>query len=118
MEKWMGIDTALRHGLRGLPGGSSLPDFLNEHRDLFRGKSRRPKTIHDSERLYVNRILAWGKAHHRRTGVWPNRDSGSVAGVPNLKWSAIDAALKAGNRGLPGGSSLAKLFQGHWKADG
>jgi len=116
IEKWMGIDTALRCGLRGLPGLSSLTAFLNDHRDLFRGKTRRPKTIRESERLYVDRILAWGKAHRRRTGSWPNRDAGPIAEVPQLNWSAVDSALKKGNRGLPGGSSLAKLFALHLKS--
>ncbi len=109
-ETWMGIDRSLRFGRRGLPGGLSLPKFLDMHRDLFRGKSRRPKKIRDSERLNVADILAWGKQHFQRTGRWPNRDSGRVRGRRGQKWSAIDAALKAGNRGLPGGSSLAKLF--------
>jgi len=109
-ETWQGIDTALRHGRRGLPGRSSLTAFLNEHRDLFRGKSRRPKPIRESQRLFVDRILALGKAHRRRTGTWPNRDAGPIAEVPKLKWSAVDSALKRGCRGLAGGSSVAKLF--------
>jgi hypothetical protein len=33
-----------------------------------------------------------------------------VRGVPDENWSAIDAALKLGRRGLPGGSSLTYLF--------
>jgi hypothetical protein len=110
VDTWSVIDTALRRGLRGLPGGSSLPAFLNQHRNLFQGKSRRPKTIRESERIRVEMILVWGKAHRRRTGVWPNRKSGPIAGVRNLKWSTVDSALKSGCRGLPGGSSLAKFF--------
>jgi hypothetical protein len=110
LETWSGLDRTLRLGRRGLPGGSSLPQFLNEHRNLFRGKSRRPKTILESKRLHVGQILAWGRAYRRRTGCWPNRNSGPVAGAPGLKWSTVDSALKAGNRSLPGGLSLAKLF--------
>src|SRR5438105_3174989 len=44
-ETWSGIDTALRNGLRGLRQESSLPAFLNKYRNLYRGKSRRPKRI-------------------------------------------------------------------------
>jgi hypothetical protein len=119
LDSWSMIDTALRRGLRDLPGGSSLPAFLNQHRNLFQGKSRRPKKIQKSERLHVEVILAWGKAHRRKTGAWPNRYSGRIAGVPKLKWSAVDAALKQGHRGLSAGSSLAKLFAGRrWTARG
>ena len=108
---WMMIDNALRHGLRGLPGGSSLPAFLNKHRGIFNGKSRRPKPIRDSERLSTDEILRWGAAYRQRDGLWPNRDSGLVRGGHGLTWSAVDSALKAGNRGLPGGSSLCQLFR-------
>jgi hypothetical protein len=33
-----------------------------------------------------------------------------VKGGPGLTWKAVDMALKIGNRGLPGGSSLARLL--------
>jgi hypothetical protein len=107
----MGIDRALRYGRRGLPGELSLPKFLNKHRNLFKGKSRRPKTIQESQRLRIAEIVAWGNEHVCRTGRWPNRNSGPVRGVHGLKWSIVDDALKRGNRGLPGGSSLAKLLR-------
>lgn len=109
LETWFGIDRALRFGRRGMAGGSSLPAFLNNHRGLFRGKSRRPRTIRESGRLHIEKIVTWGRTHRRKTGAWPNRASGPVVGTRGLTWSAIDAALKRGNRGLTGGSSLAKL---------
>jgi hypothetical protein len=31
-ENWLSVENALRHGLRGLPGGSSLARFIKEHR--------------------------------------------------------------------------------------
>jgi hypothetical protein len=68
LETWMGIDRALRYGRRGLPGELSLPKFLNKHRNLFKGKSRRPKTIQESQRLRVDKVVAWGKEHFCRTG--------------------------------------------------
>jgi hypothetical protein len=55
-------------------------------------------------------ILAWVDEHHRQTGEWPGRDSGTIGAAPGETWSGIDAALKMGNRGLPAGSSLAKLL--------
>jgi hypothetical protein len=30
-ETWLAVDNALRHGLRGLPGGPSLSQLLQEH---------------------------------------------------------------------------------------
>ncbi len=35
-EKWQGVESALREGLRGLPGGSSLASLLREKRALNR----------------------------------------------------------------------------------
>src|SRR2546430_16173365 len=56
-------------------------------------------------------ILAWADAHKRRHGSWPKMTSGTVeAGPLGLNWRAVDNALSIGLRGLPGGSSLAKLL--------
>jgi hypothetical protein len=111
-ESWSGIDTALRHGLRGLRGESSLPAFLNKHRNLYRGKSRRPKSIQRSKRLTEDKIMTCAQAWRRKTGGWPRRDSGPISGTSGERWSAVDAALKRGYRGLPGGSSLSRLLAG------
>jgi hypothetical protein len=60
--------------------------------------------------LTVELILAWADDHHARTGRWPSRNSGPVQGVPGENWYAINQALADGRRGLPGGSSLARLL--------
>ena len=60
--------------------------------------------------LEVERILGWADAHRTATGRWPDGRSGRVVGVGKETWSAIDAALRRGRRGLPGGSSLARLL--------
>ena len=60
--------------------------------------------------LEVERILGWADDHRTATGQWPDRSSGPVEGVDDETWSAIDAALRRGRRGLPGGSSLAGLL--------
>lgn len=49
---------------------------------------------------------------YTRTEIWPNADSGPIADVPE-KWSTIDYALRSGLRGLPAGSSLARLLAEH-----
>jgi hypothetical protein len=56
------------------------------------------------------RIVRWADAHHRRTGRWPRILSGRVREAPQLTWRRLDAALREGYHGLPGGSSLATLL--------
>ena len=60
--------------------------------------------------LTVAQVLAWADDHHRRTGRWPRVSSGPVPGRPGEDWEHIDRALRNGNRGLPGGSSLPRLL--------
>jgi len=45
-----------------------------------------------------------------RHGRWPTLWRGAIEDAPGETWAAADAALKRGGRGLPGGSSLAKLL--------
>jgi hypothetical protein len=101
-EKWYNVDHCLRVGLRGLPKGSSLARLLAEHRGVRNRKGLPP--------LRVKYILQWADAFNKRTGRWPNRDSRSVKEAPGETWNAVDSALKDGIRGLPGGSSLARLL--------
>ena len=49
--------------------------------------------------------------HKTATGDWPDQKSGQVTGTDET-WLGIDATLRAGRRGLPGGSSLARLLAG------
>jgi hypothetical protein len=98
-EKWHAIDQALRKGVRGFPGGSSLARLLARHRGVRNRKQLPPLTR--------EQVLRWADAHHRRTGVWPTARSGPIADAPGETWLAADMALRHGQRGLPGGSSLA-----------
>jgi len=107
-ESWLAIESALRNGQRGLAGGSSLARLLAEHRGVRNQK--------DLPRLTVRQIVAWAKVYHRETGKWPGRSSGPIHGSSGETWSAIDWALFQGRRGLPGGSSLARLFAEHGKS--
>jgi hypothetical protein len=102
---WCGIEVALKHGNRGLPRGSTLAQLLAERRGV-RNRMRLPKHT-------IKLILLWADAHHRQTGKWPTTQSGAVAESPGDTWFAIDRSLRGGNRGLPGGSSLAKLLAKH-----
>jgi len=99
-ETWAAVDTALFRGMRGLPGGNSLAKFLSKHRGV-RNRSALPH-------LVVAKVKRWAVAHKRRTGRWPNTKSGPVVDAPGETWGGIHQALAAGQRGLPGGSSLAE----------
>ena len=99
---WRKIDNALRLGLCGLSGGSSLPRLLADRRGVRNKKG--------SPMLTVGKILTWVDAHHQRTGEWPNAQSGPVPGSHGETWSGINGALHQGTRGLPGGSSLARFL--------
>jgi len=100
-ETWARINNALVHGLRGLPGGSSLARLLAEYRSV-----RNDKQL---PRFTIPGILAWVDAYRRRTGAWPRYTSGKIEGTDET-WTAVDMALRNGLRGLPGGSSLAQLL--------
>jgi hypothetical protein len=104
-ETWKAISGALALGNRGLPGGSSLARLLAEHRG-----ARNPK---DLPRLTIEQVLAWADAHHAATGRWPSSLSGPVAEGSDETWAVVNMALSKGNRGLPGGSSLARLLAQH-----
>ncbi len=59
--------------------------------------------------LTEKQILAWADAHRAARGKWPVRLSGPIPGTRE-SWSGVDSALNVGRRGLPGGSSLARLL--------
>ena len=101
-EKWANINSALREGLRGLPGGSSLSRLLAEKRG-HRNHLSLPKYSY-------RQIIQWADAHCRKTGSWPNGESGPVHGAPGETWRAVEMALLKGLRGLPGGASIARLL--------
>ncbi len=99
---WRTIDDALRLGRRGLPGGSSLAKLLAAER----GAQNRLAP----PRLSVRQILRWADEHRQRTGRWPRLTSGRVSETVDETWTGIHRALYVGLRGLPGGSSLARLL--------
>jgi hypothetical protein len=101
-ESWAGVHSALYLGRRGLPGGSSLARLLAKHRGI-----RNPKQL---PHLTIKQILAWARAHHRRTGRWPHQNCGPIPEAPGETWSAVDSALQTGYRGLPSGLTLAALL--------
>lgn len=103
VETWLGIDTSLKSGSRGLTGGKSLVQVLAECRGARNHLHLPP--------LSIRKIQLWAKSHHARTGKWPNRKSGPVDGAAGETWMAVEMALSKGRRGLPGGSSLFQVIQ-------
>jgi hypothetical protein len=102
-DSWLAIDSALRTGLRGLPGGSSLACLLAKKRGVRNRKALPPLT--------EDQIVRWAEAHHRCTGRWPTRDAGHIHGAPGEVWGNVAAALAQGLRTLPGGDTLARLLE-------
>jgi hypothetical protein len=103
-ECWSAINQALLHGFRGLPGRCSLARLLAESR----GASYQKRS---HERLTCKQVLAWARAHRRRTGRWPTENSGLIQESWGDTWHGVDAALRKGSRGLPGGSSVSRLIK-------
>jgi superfamily II DNA or RNA helicase len=101
-EKWSNINSALIREVRGLSGKSSLALLLAEERGV-----RNTRRLNE---LTTKQILGWAEIHHRKTGQWPNIQSGDVIGELGEKWLNIDTALRQGRRGLCGGSSLMRLL--------
>jgi hypothetical protein len=104
-ETWMAVEQALTNGLRGLPGGSSIARLLSAGRGVRHRLSPPPLT--------EQQILAWAKAHYKATGKWPICHGGPISQSPSDTWLGVDKALRAGRRGLPGGSSLTMLLRKH-----
>jgi hypothetical protein len=98
-----------------LPGGSSLQFLLRAERGANAieraGNSSRSKLKLRKSRFTIPNILAWADAFHDRTGAWPVKSSGPVAESPGDNWDKVHSALRLGNRGLPGGSSLCRLLE-------
>jgi hypothetical protein len=101
-ETWFAVDRALRAGVRGFAGGSSLPQILARHRHV--------RNIQKLHPLTIKKILQWADAHQRRNARWPMSHSGRVTNADGETWSGINTALQAGRRGMPGGSSLARVL--------
>src|SRR5579859_4074188 len=101
-ERWSAVNNALYNGSRGLPKNSSLARLLQEHRGTRNRGNLAP--------LNERQIVAWAKAHHRRTGKWPQTMSGLIPNTLAESWLTVHQALQNGRRGLRGGNSLARLL--------
>ena len=104
-DTWAAIESALRNGSRGLPGGSSLARLLTRDRGV------RPRY---GCLLSEKQIIAWADAFFAAHGRWPaGKSQDAPAPDVNDSWSSINLTLRLGHRGLPGNSSLARLLKRH-----
>ena len=104
-DTWLIVDKALNRGTRGFQGGSSLAQLLARRLGVRNYKRLAP--------LQEQQILIWASAYFKATGRWPRRNSGPIAQSSGETWMAVATALGKGCRGLPGGSSLARLLRKH-----
>lgn len=103
-ESWSGINAALQKGVRGLSGKSSLSKLLGEKR----GKRNRYNLPELTEKC----ILDWCDLFYAEHKEYPfSNELKPVPDHPDESWPAINSSLESGNRGLPGGSSLARLLE-------
>jgi hypothetical protein len=102
-ENWHALHYAVKCGMRGLPSGWSLIRLFAEKRGVHSTAHRPPMTI--------PQILGWADAHRARHGRWPIATSGLIYDAPHETWHGVNGALYAGNRGLPGGTTLARLLK-------
>jgi hypothetical protein len=108
-ESWNAVCLALRRGSRGLKGRTSLAELLARRRGR-----RHPQVLPD---LTVEQVLGWALAYRTLFSVWPTSHAGPI-GNTGETWNGIDKALARGTRGLPGGSSLARLLKEYDRAEG
>jgi hypothetical protein len=104
-ETWARVDSAMKEGLRGLSGGTTLARLL--------GKERGVRNRKNLPRLSVKKILACADTYYKRHGRWPGMSKTEIPGSQHETWLSVDHGLRAGNRGLSGRSSLARLLAAH-----
>src|SRR5688572_24041409 len=79
-------------------------------------KRRAPRRLRQrgtKPRLTVPQILAWADEFYARKRRWPHHFDGRISRASEDTWARVNSALAGGDRGLPGGSSLARLLYLH-----
>src|SRR2546430_7160923 len=67
-------------------------------------------TLFRPPELTEEQILAWADSYHKRHGRWPTEPARPIPRSAHETCSGVDQALRVGLRGLPAGSSLARLL--------
>lgn len=104
---WENIDRRLRDGQCGLPGGSSLSMFIEQHFGI-RDQVNVPE-------IPLTLIHNWVQSHLDKYKSKPIAKSGKVdfarGAYQNISWHSVNQALKAGKCGLPVGTTLSSFIQ-------
>ena len=93
----------------GLPGGSSLPQFLAEHRQV--------RNHMDLVDFTEEEILAWADSHHERTGQWPRSVSGIIEAQLEKPGRRFTEPFRMESEGSRGGLISSVTRQGTWSAE-
>jgi len=100
-ESWVGYQTALHSGGRGLEPGWTIVKLLAAYRGV---KNQKDSDITEDKIVeYIKKFVAL----HGRPPY--SNDKAPVPDAPYEKWSNLDSCLRQGLRSLHGGSSLADL---------
>lgn len=110
------LQAALGEGLRGLPGNNTI---LELNKEISRSHNLYHFDPRDQERLDLERVKESLLAHRMATGKWLSANKKGCSGngyilehgyyagkISNMN---LQNSLKAGNRGLPGGHTIAQL---------
>jgi hypothetical protein len=111
---WSGINMCLTNGFRGQKAGQTLSMFIADKFKI----TNKSNAKNYSEKL----ISDWIEIFYNDHGHYPTKRSGKVdygkdMGYLFTTWSAIDACLSKGHRGLPGGSTLSNFVKSQANRD-
>lgn len=67
----------------------------------------------DLDQAFRRNHPGWARAYRDKYGRWPSGKLADAASETGETWIALDVLLRRGGRGLPGGTSLARLLQTH-----
>lgn len=104
---WSGVSACLNNGFRGQNPGQSLSGFIAEKFQVINKSNTKDYT--------ETVILEWVERFYDENGHYPTKRYGGVNygeknGYCSTSWSAIDACLVKGYRGLSGGITLNVLI--------
>ena len=100
-ETWMGIQSSLAVGGRGLPRKTSFAKLLHE--------TGRKHNKFSKEIITEKEILKWADEYNRKNGKYPSDASGKIEGT-HYTWSTIGESLRKGRSGLTSKGSLTSLL--------
>ena len=104
-ENWLGMQTALMTGCRGLGCGMTLPALLFQHRNV--------RNLRDLPPLSTQQILDWADHYYWQNKSWPQCTSGPIPGAHGETWGTVGYALYEARRGFRRRSSLARFLNKH-----